>query len=83
VFRRRGWLVVRGAGSKPVDLVCLRRGEAVLVECKLGEGRVRRSEVVRLLEMASRAGARAVLAVAGKRGRLRLIDAETSGEFRP
>jgi Holliday junction resolvase len=36
MFRRRGWFVVRAAASKPVDLVCLKGGEIVLVECKYG-----------------------------------------------
>jgi Holliday junction resolvase len=36
MFRRRGWFVVRAAASKPVDLVCLKNGEVVLVECKYG-----------------------------------------------
>jgi Holliday junction resolvase len=36
MFRRRGWFVVRAAASKPVDLVCLKDGEIVLVECKYG-----------------------------------------------
>jgi len=38
IFRRRGWVVVRAAASKPVDLVCLkgrmgRRSRVVFVEC--------------------------------------------------
>jgi Holliday junction resolvase len=36
MFRRRGWFVVRAAASKPVDLVCLKDGEVVLVECEYG-----------------------------------------------
>jgi Holliday junction resolvase len=36
MFRRRGWFVVRAAASKPVDLVCLKGGDIVLVECKYG-----------------------------------------------
>jgi Holliday junction resolvase len=36
VFRKRGWFVVRAAASKPVDLVCLKGGDIVLVECEYG-----------------------------------------------
>ena len=38
MFRRRGWFVVRAAASKPVDLVCLKDGETVLVECNMVSG---------------------------------------------
>ncbi len=33
LFNRSGWVVVRAAASKPVDLVCMRRVHMVLVEC--------------------------------------------------
>ena len=83
IFRRRGWVVVRAAGSKPVDLVCLKRGEAVLVECKYGVTAARWSEVAPLLDIAYTAGARPVLAVAGKRGEVRMIDVEAGSDFKP
>jgi Holliday junction resolvase len=57
MFRRRGWFVVRAAASKPVDLVCLKGGEIVLVECKYGVRGVRWAELAPLLEAAERANA--------------------------
>jgi Holliday junction resolvase len=62
MFRRSGFFVVRAAQSKPIDLVCLRNGESVLVECKAGTsflGKERRRE---LLELGEQAGATVVLA---------------------
>jgi Holliday junction resolvase len=50
MFRRRGWFVVRAAASKPVDLVCLKGGEVVLVECKYCVRGVRWAELAPLLE---------------------------------
>jgi Holliday junction resolvase len=62
MFRRSGFFVIRAAQSKPIDLVCLRKGRSVLVECKAGTsflGEERRRE---LLELGERAGAAVVLA---------------------
>lgn len=62
MFRRHGFFVVRAAQSKPIDLVCLRDGKSILVECKAGSsflGRERRKE---LLDLAQRAGSIIVLA---------------------
>ena len=62
MFRRNGFFVVRAAQSKPIDLVCLRGGRSVLVECKAGRsflGKERRQE---LLDLAHQAGAAVVLA---------------------
>jgi Holliday junction resolvase len=54
MFRRRGWFVVRAAASKPVDLVCLKSGDIVLVECKYGVRGVRWAELAPLLDAAER-----------------------------
>jgi Holliday junction resolvase len=62
LFRRNGFFVVRAAQSKPIDLVCLRNGKSILVECKAGNsflGKERRRE---LLSLAQQAGATVVLA---------------------
>src|SRR5256885_6321795 len=34
IFRREGYLVIRAAQSKPIDLVCMRDGKSLLIECK-------------------------------------------------
>ena len=33
-FLQNGYVVIRAAQSKPVDLVCLKEGKSVPVECK-------------------------------------------------
>lgn len=62
MFRSSGFFVIRAAQSKPIDLVCLRGGMSVLVECKAGTsflGDKRRRE---LLALGQQAGATVVLA---------------------
>jgi Holliday junction resolvase len=71
-FERRGWLVVRAARSKPVDLVCIRGGKAVLVECKYGKGRLTRSDRKALERVSKRYGVEVLVAVKKRRGRLEL-----------
>jgi Holliday junction resolvase len=83
MFRRRGWFVVRAAASKPVDLVCLKSGEIALVECKYGVRGVRWAELAPLLEAAEKADARPVLAIAEKRGRVKMIDVWRWADFKP
>jgi Holliday junction resolvase len=83
MFRRRGWFVVRAAASKPVDLVCLKDGEIALVECKYGVKGVRWTELAPLLEAAERADAKPVLAIAEKRGRVKMIDVGRWADFKP
>ena len=82
MFRRRGWFVVRAAASKPVDLACL-KGGVVLVECKYGVKGIRWAELAPLLEAAERANARPVLAIAEKRGRVKMIDVGRWADFKP
>src|SRR3989441_11276113 len=55
IFRREGYLVIRAASSKPVDLVCIKNGKTVLVECKAGRswlGKVWKAELIGLFEQA-------------------------------
>jgi len=66
-FKKNGFVVIRAAQSKPIDLVCLRHGEAIFVECKTeksGLGARRRQE---LLSLAEAAGAVPLLSVRKKR----------------
>lgn len=68
--------MVRAAQSKPIDLVCLRNGRSVLVECKAGRsflGKERRRE---LLDLANVAGATVVLA-RRRRRKIELTDLES------
>jgi Holliday junction resolvase len=62
MFRKQGFLVIRAAQSKPIDLVCMKDGRSMLVECKAGRsflGEDRRKE---LLGISEQAGAVMVLA---------------------
>jgi Holliday junction resolvase len=82
LFASRGWLVVRAAASKPVDLVCIRQGQVVLVECKYND-RPSSQELERLSEVSRATGARVLLAVRPKYGRLKIIDPWTKEEYAP
>ena len=67
LFRNQGFLVIRAAQSKPIDLVCIRDGKTVLIECKAGGsymGPERRKE---LLGLSQQAGAPIILAKRRKR----------------
>lgn len=82
LFRRNGYFVIRAAQSKPIDLVCLRNGRSVLVECKAGSsflGKERRRE---LLDLAKQAGA-AVIIAKRKRRIVELIDLESGRLLKP
>jgi len=72
-LRAHGWFVIRAAGSLGVaDLVALRKGNTpTLVSCKLG-GRIPPSERAAIMDAADRAGARAVVAMRPKNGRVLL-----------
>jgi Holliday junction resolvase len=83
MFRKKGWFVVRAAASKPVDLVCLKNGEIALVECKYVVRGVRWAELASLLDAAEKADARPVLAIAEKRGRVKMIDVGRWADFKP
>lgn len=72
-LRAHGWVVVRSAGSLGVaDLVALRKGNTpTLVSCKLG-GRIGPAERTAILDAADMAGARAVVAMRPRGGRVML-----------
>ena len=73
-FRSLGFVVIRAAASKPIDLVALRNGEAFLIECKYNAS-ITRHEKEQMLKLAEKAGATPLLAVKkkGKRG-FRLVN---------
>ena len=76
LFRRNGYFVVRAAQSKPIDLVCLRSGRSVLVECKAGSSFLGKERKKELLDLAKQAGAPVVIA-RRKRRRVELTDLES------
>jgi len=67
LFEKNGHLVIRAAASRPIDLVCMKDGEAILVECKV-RGYLSEDERERIIEYAKRSGAKAMLATKKKRG---------------
>jgi Holliday junction resolvase len=82
LFRRNGYFVVRAAQSKPIDLVCLRNGRSVLVECKAGGSFLGKERKRELLDLAKQAGAAVVLAKR-KRRAVELIDLESGRLLKP
>ena len=72
VFRRQGFLVIRAAQSKPIDLVCMKNGQSMLIECKAGRSFLSSDRKKELLGLSEQAGATMVLA-RRKRRRLELI----------
>jgi rRNA maturation protein Rpf1 len=53
------------------------------VECKYGVKGVRWAELASLLEAAEKANAKPVLAIAEKRGRVKIIDVGRWADFKP
>ena len=67
-LERQGYVVFRCAGSKPVDLIAMKRGGPnLIVECKLN-GKFSRDDLWKLFFLAEDAGA--VPMIAWKEGRL-------------
>jgi Holliday junction resolvase len=60
VFGSRGWVTVRTARSKPIDLVALKDGRILLIECKYNASMSRECREL-LIELARKAGARPIL----------------------
>ncbi len=62
IFRRQGFLVIRAAQSKPIDLVCIRDGKSLLIECKAGRSFLGKDRMKELLGLSEEAGAPIILA---------------------
>jgi Holliday junction resolvase len=82
LFRRNGYFVIRAAQSKPVDLVCLRNGRSVLVECKAGGSFLGKERKRELLDLAKQAGASIILA-RRRRRIVELTDLESGRLLKP
>jgi Holliday junction resolvase len=80
VFKRHGFVVIRAAQSKPIDLVCLKDGKSILVECKVNKSSLGRNGRKELLSMAKTSKAVPVLAYREKR-KVKLLNVETSSQF--
>jgi len=73
MFKEKGFIVIRAARSAPVDLVCLKNGDSLLIECKANKVEFGEKNKKELLKMAKNAGAKAILAYRDKR-KIFLID---------
>ena len=73
MFEDKGFMVVRAARSAPVDLVCLKNGDSLLIECKTNKSEFGEKNRETLLKLAKNAGAKAILAYRDKR-KIFLID---------
>ncbi len=62
LFRREGYLVIRAAQSKPIDLVCMRDGKSFLIECKTDRSWLGKDRKKELLGLAEQAGMPIILA---------------------
>jgi Holliday junction resolvase len=60
-LEKEGWFVVRQGKSAFPDLVCLKKGAIMFVECKV-DGYLNPSDRKRLAEISTEVGAEAVLA---------------------
>lgn len=65
----RGYFVVRSAGSRgPADLVAMRKGIVLLVQCKLA-GKLKMREYIRLIRVAEMTSCAIVLATKNKKSK--------------
>lgn len=80
LFRKNGFIVIRAARSMPVDLVCMKDEKTLLIECKVRKSEFNETKRGELLNLATIAGAEAVLAYKNKR-KIFLLDAKTNSHF--
>ena len=79
-LRARGFVVFRCAGSRPVDLVAVKDGRILLVECKAGlHPSLPPSQLEKLLEISGRVGGSVVLAVRRRYRGIRWFEATAEG----
>lgn len=83
MLESKGWLTVRVARSKPLDLIALKSGSILLIECKYSS-RISDKDRSRLVEMAKIAAGKPVLALRKKYERkIHLINLEDGEQFKP
>lgn len=80
-LQESGFTVFRCASSKPVDLVAVKQGTVILVQCKTGlRPYVSKEELEKTLSLAIGAGGKAVLCLRRKFQRLRFYEVLPSFE---
>lgn len=80
LFKDHGFVVIRAAQSKPIDLVCLKNGKSVIVECKVNKQSLSNNGKKELLYLARMSKAIPILAYREKR-KVKLLNLETSNPF--
>jgi len=61
ILSKAGWYVWRLAASKPFDLIAIKNGKILIIECKRGS-LLTKMERIKLLEIAKNGGATLILA---------------------
>jgi len=79
-FREHGFLVIRAAQSKPIDLVCLKDGKSILVECKTNRKALGRHGKEELLKMSESSQAIVILAYKEKR-QIKLLNVKNNDPY--
>ncbi len=81
VLETKGWFTVRAARSKPLDLIALKNGSILLIECKYSS-RLSQKDKSKMIEIAKITSGKPILAVKKKyERRIRLINLEDGTEF--
>jgi Holliday junction resolvase len=80
LFRNYGFVVIRAAQSKPIDLVCLKNGNSILIECKTKKSSLTKLQKEELLSLAKIASTTPILAYRDKR-EVRLLNLQTNSFF--
>ena len=82
-LEQSGFIVFRCASSKPVDLVAVKQGLVMLVECKTGlHPHISNGELAKTVTLASKSGAKLILCFRRKFRQLRFYEVLPSLEKR-
>lgn len=83
LLESKGWLTVRVARSKPLDLIALKNGSILLIECKYSS-KISEKDKSKLIEMARISAGKPILASRKKyERRIHLINLEDGAQFNP
>lgn len=81
MLETKGWFTVRAARSKPLDLIALKNGSILLIECKYSS-RLSQKDKSKMIEIAKTTSGKPILAVKKKYERgIHLINLEDGTEF--
>jgi len=80
MLRTKGYVVIRAVQSKPIDLICIKDGRVLLIECKTQQSALSKDRKAELLKLAKISGALLLLA-SRKKHKIELTDLETNEPF--